>query len=254
MKRVLTLAQMTFLEFLREKILILILFFSVCSLGIAQLLGALSLDEQFRIMVHFGSSSQQLLMVALAGFIGASVLHREIERQTCLVVMSRPVTRTDFLYGKFLGISLLILCFSVLGALLHFLLLDGDFSLSSFLFMHFSILIEALFVLSLAFFCGTFLRPVVGVGLTATVWLAAHWQSDFLFFASKSKSPFLHFVAAIFKWGLPPLEGLNVRSVHFLQLTQIDWDRYLMPLSALFCWSFLVIQLARFVWRKRDLV
>ena len=61
-------------------------------------------NDQVRHLVDFGLAGVNLFGLLMAVFLGASLLRREMERRTLYTVLSREVTRPQFVVGKYLGL------------------------------------------------------------------------------------------------------------------------------------------------------
>lgn len=104
MRRALAIAGNTVREALRERLLYNLVIFavllSVASLTISQL----TLGEQFRIIADISTSSTQVFGILISVFVGVALVSREIDRRTAYAMLARPVSRADFVVGKFLGL------------------------------------------------------------------------------------------------------------------------------------------------------
>ncbi|MBK9293196.1 MAG: ABC transporter permease subunit [Oligoflexia bacterium] len=111
----------TFKEMIRDRVLYLLLFFSFFLIAFSYLLGALSFAEQQRIITNMGLMAIQISCCGLAVFLGSSLVWREIERQTVLVLLSKPISRFEFLFGKYLGLSLVLILLNAFLSLVLFI-------------------------------------------------------------------------------------------------------------------------------------
>lgn len=89
-----------------ERAFYLLLCFGVISLGASLLLGQLTYAEQAKLTLDFMLAGTQLSMVIFAVFMGISLFHRELTLGSVSMVLSKPVSRTTFLIGKYIGQSL----------------------------------------------------------------------------------------------------------------------------------------------------
>jgi ABC-type transport system involved in multi-copper enzyme maturation permease subunit len=111
-RRVSVIAANVFREIFRERALYLLGFYAVALLLAARLLPELSAGMADRkIILDVGLAGIQILGLVLAIFVGTSLVNREVEKRTLLVLMAKPVSRSEFIVGKFFGLS------SVLGVL-----------------------------------------------------------------------------------------------------------------------------------------
>jgi Cu-processing system permease protein len=94
----------TFKETIRDRVLAVIVVFALVMIAGGLWLGAISLGEQGRMMKDFGLVAVTGFGLIVAVFIAASLVHKEVEKRTVFVLFSKPVSRTAFIAGKFLGL------------------------------------------------------------------------------------------------------------------------------------------------------
>lgn len=108
MTKIIAIAQNTFKEAIRDKILYGFLFFAVCIILFSLVLGQLSLGQQLRTTIDVGLFGISLFSVLISIFIGINLLNKEIQKRTIYPVLSKPVSRPAYLMGKFLGIAMVL--------------------------------------------------------------------------------------------------------------------------------------------------
>ena len=67
-------------------------------------LGSISLGEQGRMMKDFGLVAVTVFGLIVAVFVAAGLVHKEVEKRTVFVLFSKPVSRSAFIAGKFVGL------------------------------------------------------------------------------------------------------------------------------------------------------
>ncbi len=97
--------RVTFREILRDKILYNVIFFALILLALGLLAAHLSLNHPERVVLDMGQTAISLSCAMIAAFLGAGMIGREIERRTIHLALSHPITRGQFIVGKFLGIA-----------------------------------------------------------------------------------------------------------------------------------------------------
>jgi ABC-type transport system involved in multi-copper enzyme maturation permease subunit len=110
MRRVTAIAYNTFLEALRQRVLYVALGFSLFLIGTAKLLSPLALGEAHRVVRDVGLSAVSLCGMFLIVMVGTSLLQKELERRSIYVLLSKPVSRSEYLLGKYLGLLLMLAC------------------------------------------------------------------------------------------------------------------------------------------------
>jgi ABC-type transport system involved in multi-copper enzyme maturation permease subunit len=104
MEKIFAIARNTFREAVRDRILYGFLFFAVCLILFSLVIGQLSLNEEIRATIDIGLAGISFFSVLMAIFLGITLLHKEIEKRTLYTVLSRPISRSAYVLGKFLGL------------------------------------------------------------------------------------------------------------------------------------------------------
>lgn len=115
--RILCIAKNTFREAVRDRVLYNLVVFVLLIVGCAVLLGDLTDGQQDRTIVNIGLAAMLFFGTFIAIFVGVGLVSKEIEKRTVFAVFAKPVRRSEFLVGKYLGLCLTLLVnVSVMGA------------------------------------------------------------------------------------------------------------------------------------------
>src|SRR3990172_5914563 len=106
MRRVGAIAWHTFKESVRDKVLYNLIVFALLLIAAAILFGSISVGIEQIILVNLGLSSISVFGLLMAIFIGIGLVSKEIELRTIYSILSKPVRRAEFIFGKFLGLVL----------------------------------------------------------------------------------------------------------------------------------------------------
>lgn len=249
-RRIRALAFNVFRELIREKVVLgfaSVAFFMVI---LSLFLGEFSFDEQERLMVDFSLMIAEWTAVALALLQGASALPREIHRQTCLLVLARPVSRTQFLWGQFLGLGLVLTVLLAVLFLTLSVLLQRASAVLALLVL--SILLKALVLLAWAVLASNFVRPTLAVLSGLTLYLLGHWLGDLEFFAAKS-GPFAVELVRMTRWIVPNFDLFNWKSHFHLVHPPVGGDIMGMILQCA-AWTGVYLGLSGILFGRKDLV
>ena len=104
----------TIREGLRKKFLTGLLATCFLVLCLSLLFAQLSLDDKGRLTVDFGLAAIQLLLVALSVFFGAGFIGGDLDKKILWTILTRPVRPAVFFFGRYLGLSFLLLLGSVI--------------------------------------------------------------------------------------------------------------------------------------------
>jgi ABC-type transport system involved in multi-copper enzyme maturation permease subunit len=75
------------------------------------------------VILNFGLTGVTLSCSMIAIFIGSGLLNKEFERRTVYVALSHPISRAQFLIGKFVGLGLVLFLNWLLMSAAYFLIL-----------------------------------------------------------------------------------------------------------------------------------
>jgi len=116
--RVAAIAANTFREALRLRLFFLLVLTGVLSLGAALLFRELNLgSSELRFIADFGFGAMSALGSIVAIVLTVQLFYGELERRTALAILARPVSRTEYAFGKLLGIWATIISFVAILAL-----------------------------------------------------------------------------------------------------------------------------------------
>jgi ABC-type transport system involved in multi-copper enzyme maturation permease subunit len=103
------LAHVTFREILRRKVQVNLLLFGALMIVASLLVSNLTLGEQHRIVASLGLSAATVFGTLIAAFLGSSLVAGDLERKALLPVLAKPVSRTQYLLGRYGGLSAALL-------------------------------------------------------------------------------------------------------------------------------------------------
>jgi len=213
MRPVIVIALNTFRENLRDKILYNILFFALLLIGVSVLLADLTIMEHRKLVTDMGLAAINLFGVIIAIFVGIGLVSKEIERRTVYTIMARPISRTQFVLGKYMGLILTLLV-NVLIMLTVYLAILWVFQAP----VHWALLqaielifVELLLVTALALFFSTFSTSTLSAIMTLGFYVIAHLTTDLKGIAQKSHSEPVKAVMTGLYYLLPNLEILNMK-------------------------------------------
>jgi ABC-type transport system involved in multi-copper enzyme maturation permease subunit len=109
LRPLLAIAQVTFREIIQDKVLYNFLLVAFLLIAVSYLASQLTFIGQDRLVLDFGMSAINFSCGLIAVFTGASMLGKEFERRTIFVALARPISRLQFIFGKYLGICAVLL-------------------------------------------------------------------------------------------------------------------------------------------------
>ncbi|MBI4720835.1 MAG: ABC transporter permease subunit, partial [Chitinivibrionia bacterium] len=100
---ILSIAKFTLKEYIKEKVLLVVLVFVLLLMGSSYVLSPLAVGAQKKIMIDLGLASVSLFGVVLVVLLGAGSYYREKEKGILTTMLSKPISRVDYIIGKYCG-------------------------------------------------------------------------------------------------------------------------------------------------------
>ncbi len=213
--RVATIAFHTFKESVRQKVLYNLVAFALLLISAAILFGSISVGVEQIILITLGLTSISVFGLLIAIFIGIDLVSREIERRTIYNILSKPVTRVEFLLGKYLGLLLTLLVnTAIMTAGFYAALFYQKRSLGLrdlvYLGAIYFILIQLAMVVGIALVFSCISTPVLSAVYTFCLYVIGNFSADLRAFGQETHSAMLGTMTDILYYALPNFGDFNV--------------------------------------------
>jgi Cu-processing system permease protein len=109
--RIQVIALNTYREAVRARVLHGLFALAIATAGYSLVVGAFALNSNLRVVSDLGAASISIYGVVVAVVLGATSLYRELELKTIFPILARPIRRSEYLVGKFLGTVLTLAVF-----------------------------------------------------------------------------------------------------------------------------------------------
>lgn len=223
LKHILIIAQNTFRESIRDKILYNIGFFAVALAFFSIVLGEWSVFDRAYVIKSTTLSIMSLSGLLISIFVGISLVQKEIQRRTVLTLLSKPISRVAFIVGKYIGLLAVVAVHLVLltGVFYITLCLTGSEPTMSLLIAVYLIFCEMAIVIAVALLFSSFSSTILSALFTLGVYAAGHLSNQLLEqvrFAARvgdvgeASSAVLEKVAVVIHAVFPGLYRYNVTS------------------------------------------
>lgn len=244
----------TFREAMRDRVLYLLLVFALALIGVSRALSLLTVGNEEKIVKDIGLSAISFFGVLVAVFVGVSLVFKEIERRTVYTLLASPVSRWQFVTGKFAGLLAVLAMNVCLMSLALFVLLwwrgENPWTLAPAVLL---IFIELVIVTAFSLLFSSITNPILAALMTFTVYLMGHltWSLELL--KSKVSGTAGAWLCDIAYWVLPNLERLDVKAqaVHGIAL-----GRGHVALGVLYGLSYALVVLAAacYAFERKDFI
>ena len=221
--RVFVIATNVFREVIRDRVLYLIAFFAILLVAAAVLLREVSVGSDGKILLDLSLAAIELLGLVVAIFVGTALVNKEIEKRTVLVLMSKPISRAEFIVGKHLGLAAVLAVLVAAMTAINLVILNVrqvPYSLPSLLLTALYQFFELSLIGAVALLFGVFTSSLLATLLTFAVYLMGHLSRDLVALGKLSENPQLQQFTQSLYLLLPDLSRLDLKNqaVYGLQL------------------------------------
>ena len=203
-----------FRELVRNRILSLIVLFSVVLILLSLALAAISLGQTDWIVVDFGLAMIEIFGLVSVVFVGSQILFREMEGRTIYLIFSKPISRGGFIVGKILGFAgvqavMMVIEGLVFAALLAFTTpaMLTPFLATTLVYMYLKLLV----LFSVVLFFSSFISSMGAILVSIGVYIVAHGTYEMIEIARLSKNLTLTYLATGVAVVFPNFEALNLK-------------------------------------------
>ena len=253
MTQVVAIAVNTFRETIRDRILAVIVVFALLMIVGGLWLGSISLGEQGRMMIDFGLVAVTFFGLIVAVFVAAGLVHKEVEKRTVFVLFSKPVSRSAFIGGKFIGLcGTMAVVLSGMGLFLFALVWIVDRQPSWMVLAA----VVMIYVQLLAIMAVTILFSTLGSAILASVlgicvFVAGQLSQNVLSLTRLGKNALTQLLSWIVYVIVPNLSAVDIKAGAVGEQT-IVWGQIGLWTAYLLAYVVVVLALAALVFRRKE--
>ncbi len=185
--------------------------------------------------------------------IGSSLI-REINEKRVYMIMVRPIGRTTFLIGKFIGNSFALLSIFLPVTLIWGLLIflnHIDLSYLHIITLAF-ILGEWIIIAAASLFFATFTTPLIHGLFLFFIMFAGHFSRDLIIYSTTSSYSLVKELSIYLFYIIPNLELINFRTAALYNQT-IETGQIFSGLAIVTCWTGALVACAAIIFSRKKL-
>lgn len=224
--RIYAIASNTFREAIRNKLLYALLGFGILMIGSGILVSSLSYVEVDEILQDVGMGAIRFFSAGIAIFVGIGLIHNEVDRRTIFTILSKPVSRSEFLIGKWAGLTFMVWLELALMGLAFALVsklagapLEIEHALAVLL-----VGFELMVLVAVATLFSSFTTPILASLFTVGLWVIGHLSRDLYALGQQSEVASVSRMAELIFVLVPDFEVFNktLEAVHGLPIAAND--------------------------------
>jgi ABC-type transport system involved in multi-copper enzyme maturation permease subunit len=193
MRAIRTVAVNVFRESVRDRVPYNLVIFAILLIGSSYVLGQLTAGQDVKIIKDLGLAATSVFGLFIAIFIGIGLVSKEVERRSIYALLAKPVTRAQFITGKYAGLVLtLAVNIAIMTVALYLVLAymgwvetaamkaawEAPATDPALLKAVVLIGVELMLVTAIALFFSTFSTPLLSAALTFGVYIAGLFNAD----------------------------------------------------------------------------
>ena len=182
-----------FKESVRDRVPYNLAIFAVLLIASSYLLGQLTAGQDVKIIKDLGLAATTVFGLFIAIFIGIGLVSKEVERRSIYSLLAKPISRTQFVLGKYAGLVLTLAAnVSVMAIALYAVLAyltyaapenvrkawDAPGIDARLLIAIALIFIQLMIITAIALFFSTFSTPLLAAALTFGLFIVGHFNAD----------------------------------------------------------------------------
>lgn len=214
-------AKTTYRESIRQRVLLVVLLLGLMLIGVSVAFSYLSTGEEFRFVQDFGLVGITLVGLGLAVILGGFMIPNDMDRRIVFTILSKPVSRLQYLLGKLLGAALTIGMVDLLMGLAFCLAYIAKHPQHQFtwllplsvLFVFF----QTLVLLTVAMMLSTIASPVFTMIATGFVYIIGAVNSQVVYLSTRENNTILKVVLGVLAKLAPNFGNYDLRQTLLMQ-------------------------------------
>lgn len=193
MRAISWIAVAVFKESVRDRVLYNLVLFAVLLISSSYLLGQLTAGQDVKIIKDLGLAATAVFGLFIAIFIGIGLVSKEVDRRSVYALLSKPISRPQFIAGKYAGLVLtLAVNVAVMTVAIYVVLAYMNWAATPemraswdapgvdprMLKAVFLIFIELMLITAVALFFSTFSSPILSAAFTFGLYVVGQFNAD----------------------------------------------------------------------------
>ena len=214
MRNIFLIAGMTCKEAIRDKLLNVLLLFAVVAIASTKFFTIFAPSEEIKIIQDTSLGIIRFIGMLMTVFVTGRLLPREIEKQTVTTILSKPVSRTQFLFGKFCGaLYAIFVNIFVMGVILMLLLYLKGKTFNLEILKALGLISMELVVLSAITLCtSTITSEIFNIIFGILIFIIGHLTNYLQYLADRFDSIVMKALLWIIYTLLPNFENFNIQN------------------------------------------
>ena len=266
MRQAAIVAGSVFRESVRDRVPYSLVLFAILLIAASYLIGELTAGQDLKIIKDLGLAAISVMGLLIAIFIGIGLVSKEVERRSIYSLLAKPLSRTNFILGKFGGLLLTLVANVGAMTLAYYAVLayinwTADAATRAswaapatdprLLIAVVLIVAQLTIVIAVALLFSTFSSPLLSALFTLGVWTAGHFNADLRNLESVIDAPTAAYFARALYYILPNFAAFDIKA-QVVHGEGIALDQVVMTLLYGATYAAALLTAAVVIFRRRD--
>ena len=255
-----------FRESVRDRVPYSLVLFAVVLMAASFLMSRLTAGQDLKVIKDLGLATMNAIGLLIAIFIGTGLVSKEVERRSIYAIISKPLSRSSFILGKYTGLVLTLAVNLGMMTLAFYVMMQymawttDDWikqgwrapALDPRLLVPVALIgVQLMLTTAVALFFSTFSSPLLSMLLTLAVWVAGHFSGDLRNFQAAVDSPAAAAVARGLYYVLPNLSAIDVKN-EIVHGRAVPWPAVAFGVASLVSYIGVLVAASTLIFNRRD--
>ena len=182
-----------FKESVRDRVPYNLVVFAVLLISSSYLIGQLTAGQDVKIIKDLGLAATAVFGLFIAIFIGIGLVSKEVERRSIYGLLAKPISRPQFVVGKYAGlvltlaVNVAVMTLATYAVLAYMTWMQSETAKAAWdapgvdprmLKAVVLTFVQLMLVTAIALFFSTFSSPILSAALTFGLYIAGHFNAD----------------------------------------------------------------------------
>ena len=190
--RIIKIAKNVFWEAIRDRILYVIGLFALLMVAGVRLIPELSVGTEDKIFLDFGLAAISILGLIVTVFVGTGLVNKEIEKRTVYILVAKPLSRSELIVGKYIGLSSVLAILLIAMTIIYGLILSFSgisYPIGGILVTIIFMFIQLSLLTAVAILFGVFTSSLLATLFTFGIYLMGNLSRDLVKLGDLSDNP-----------------------------------------------------------------
>ncbi|MBD2387071.1 ABC transporter permease [Cylindrospermum sp. FACHB-282] len=213
--RIFVMAKNVFQEVIRDRILYIIGFYVFLFALASRIIPEFAATAKEKMLLDFGLAAMNASGLIVTIFVGTGLVNKEIDKRTILVLMAKPISRSEFIISKYLGLSAVLAVLVAAMTAIYFVFLQFSqipYQTTSILIAVIFLFLQLSLITAVAITLSVFTSSLLATALTFAVYLMGNITPDLVQLGRLSRNSGMEKLTQGLYLILPDLSRLDLKN------------------------------------------